>query len=79
MLISAGLLLVSSAHARIQKVLSEGFQLKQVLFLQLMSTMRGSKYYDKRVIISPPPKRHYMAFRWRVDDGPTLNAGLVPL
>ena len=21
----------------------------------------------------------YMAFRWRVDDGPTLNAGLVAL
>ena len=24
-------------------------------------------------------KRHLMAFRWRVDDDPTLNAGLIAL
>ena len=45
-------------------------------FLQLM---RGSKYYDKRAIIDPPAKRHSMAFRWRADNGPTLNVGLVAL
>ena len=36
----------------------------------------GSKYHYKRVIIGPSAKR-LMAFRWRTDDGPTLNAGLV--
>ena len=30
----------------------------------------------KRVIIGPPPKRQ-LAFRWRADRGPTLNAGLL--
>ena len=29
--------------------------------------------------IGPPAKRHYMAFRWRADDGPALNAGLAAL
>ena len=32
---------------------------------------------DKRTIISPPAKRHLMAFRWRAYDGPTSNNGLV--
>ena len=35
----------------------------------------------KSPIIGPPAKRHFNAieigFRWRADDGPTLNAGLV--
>ena len=39
----------------------------------------GSKYNYIRAIIGPPTKRHEMAFRWRADDGPTLNAGLVAL
>ena len=39
----------------------------------------GSKYNNKRAIIGPPTKRHKMAFRGRVDDGSTLNAGLVAL
>ena len=34
-------------------------------------------YCYKRVIIGRPAKRHLMAFRWRADDGPTLNAGLM--
>ena len=39
-----------------------------------------SKYHYKRTIIGPPAKRHlYMAFRWRADNGPKLNAGLVAL
>ena len=37
----------------------------------------GSEYHYKRGIVGPPAKRHLVAFRWRVDDGPTLNAGLV--
>ena len=36
---------------------------------------RGSAYHNKRAIIGPPA----MAFRWRVDDSPTLNAGLADL
>ena len=35
---------------------------------------RGSKYHYKSVI-----NGGLMAFRWRADDGPTLNAGLVGL
>ena len=42
------------------------------------SLMRGegSRYHYKRVIISPPAKRH---LNWRADDGPLLNAGWVAL
>ena len=31
----------------------------------------------KANIIGPPAKGHLMAFHWRADDGPKLNAGLV--
>ena len=34
-------------------------------------------YHYKWAIIDPLAKRHQMAFRWRADDGPTLNASLV--
>ena len=43
----------------------------------------GSKNLYKRAIIGPSGKRQplkwgfAMAFRWRADDGPTLNADLV--
>ena len=61
-------LLPMSTHAQIQKVLSEGVQLcnsdNAFFFL-----FRGER-------IQIPLK---MAFRWRADDGPTLNAGLVAL
>ena len=40
---------------------------------------RESKYHLKWVIICPSAKRHFLAFRWRADDGPTVNAGLVSL
>ena len=65
---------VDASHARIQKVLSE------ILILTtsfLVDEGRADPY--KRAIISPPAKRHLMAFRWRSDDGPTLDAGLVAL
>ena len=41
--------------------------------------MRGGKIrvHYKRAIIGSPAKRHKSAFRWRADDGPTLNTGLV--
>ena len=32
---------------------------------------------SRQDIIVPPAKRHLMTFRWRADDGPALNAGLV--
>ena len=38
----------------------------------------GSKCHLKLAIIGPPAKRS-MAFRWRTDNGPTLNVGLVAL
>ena len=43
---------------------------------------RGSLYHFKRAIIGPPAKRQNaikMAFHWRTDDGPKLNAGSTPL
>ena len=37
------------------------------------------KYHKKRVVIGTPAKRHFVAFLWRADDGPTLNTDLVAL
>ena len=37
------------------------------------------QYHYMRVINCPPAKRQSMAIRWRVDDGPTLNAGFAAL
>ena len=61
-------------HAQIQKVLSQGstsFTLTMLFwffgFLFVFLGKRGSKCHSKRAI---------MAFRWRADDGSTLNAGL---
>ena len=54
-------------HARIQKVFSEGVQLRQRFFL-FFWVMSGSKYYLFRAIIGPPAKRHLngvsLAGRW---------------
>ena len=47
-------------------------------FFKLMREKRGSKYHNKRATNDLSAKRH-MAFRWRADGGPTLNAGLVHL
>ena len=41
--------------------------------------MRGYKYHYKRATIGPSAKRNLMAFRWRANGRPTLNAGLVAL
>ena len=63
-------LLPMRTHVRIQKVLSEGIQLcnsDNVFFFFFF--FRG-----ERIQISLK-----MAFRWRADDGPMLNAGLVAL
>ena len=56
-------------HARIQKVLSEGIHQLDNFF----SMMRGG------MIQMPLLAGHQMAFRWRADNGPILNAGLVAL
>ena len=49
------------------------------LFFRRERGFKPNKYHFKRAIIDPPAKRHLMAFRWRADVGPTLNAGLVAL
>ena len=46
--------------------------------------MRGEERDDPNTILSGPSSARqrnaiYMAFRWRANDGPTLNAGLVDL
>ena len=58
-----------TCHARIQTVLLEGIQLWP-LFRSWGE--RGSKYHLKRNETPLP-------FRWRANDGPTLNDGLVAL
>ena len=70
------------AHARIQKVLSEGVQLWQrylLLFLVVVvfklmrdTTKSGPSSAHQRNAIK-------MAFGWRADGDPALNAGLVAL
>ena len=47
-------------HAQIQKVLSEGFQLRKLFFSFLVEGEgeRGSKYHYKQSIIGPPEKRN---------------------
>ena len=47
-------------------------------FLKFMGD-RGSKYRLNGAISSPPANAIEMVFRWRVDVGPTLNAGLVAM
>ena len=68
------------AHARSQIALSEGpgVQLWRVCFQfddgrkDPNTTISGPSSARQRNAIS-------MLFRWRVDDGPTMNAGLVAL
>ena len=45
----------------------------------LRHTPRGLVTLYMRAFYGPPTKRYLMAFRWRADDSPTLNAGLVAL
>ena len=52
-----------------RKFCQRGSNFDNIFFL--VNEGRGSKYHYKRAIIGPP------AFRWRADDGPTLNAGFV--
>ena len=63
---------------RIQKVLSEGVQIFDNVFL----AVKGRE--DPNSTISGPSSvrqrnANKMAFHWRADDGPTLNAGLADL
>ena len=73
---------INKRMARIQKVLSDGVQLWERFFVCFFFSWWGegeSKFHHKRAIIGPQAKRHWMVFRWRADDCPTLNAGLVSL
>ena len=63
---------VYAFHARIQNVLSEWVQLFYERREDPDTTKSGSSSARQRNAIE-------MAFRWRVDDGPTLNVGLVAL
>ena len=60
-------------HARIQQVLPEGVQLLTTFYfdegkVDPNSTKSGPSSSHQRHAIE-------MAFRWRADDGPTLNSG----
>ena len=61
-------------HARIQKVLKEGMQ----LFFFFLFLIRGKRIQVAHKASHPWPASE-MAFRWRTDDGPTLNAGLAAM
>ena len=64
-------------HARIKKFLSEEVQLRQRFFFFFS---RGDRI---QMPINAghhgPPAKRKCLIRWRVDDGPTLNSGLVAL
>ena len=71
-----------SHHVRIQKVLSEGVQLNFDVFLCFLVVYEGRE--DPNANISGPSSARQrnailMAFRWRADDGLTLNSGFVAL
>ena len=65
-------------HARTKKFCQRGVQL-----WQRWSGEGGYKYHYKQAISWPSSTRQRnaikIAFRWRADDGPTLNADLVAL
>ena len=78
-------------YARIQKVMSEGAQLCQrffffffffafFFFFLLFLVDEGRKDPNTATISGPSPARQrnaiQMAFCWRANDDPTLNAGL---
>ena len=71
---------VPTLHARIKKILSEGVQYSAdvvfflffVFFEEMDATKSGSSSARQRNAIK-------MAFSWRADNGPPLNAGLVAL
>ena len=47
-----------------------------IFFFFLVDEGKKNRYHHKRAIIAPLAKHHFailMAFRWRADDGPTLN------
>ena len=72
---SESVYLTSLFQAQIQKVLPRGVQLRQQIFYEmkyLSTTISGPSTDRQRNAIS-------MASRWRAEDGPTLNAGLVAL
>ena len=57
-----------------------GVQLRQHFFFFLFDEGREDPNTTiSGAIIGPPAKRHLMAFLWRADDGPLLNADLVAL
>ena len=69
--------MLAHRDARIQKVLSEGvhlitFSLVDEVIEDPNITINGTSSTRQRNAI-------VMAFRWRADAGPTLNAGLVAL
>ena len=74
-------------HTWIQKVLSEGVQLRKLFLVDEgredpHSTISGLSSASQRNAILMAFRWRVddeMAFRWRADDGPTLNAGLVTL
>ena len=73
-------------QARIQNVLSEGssFDTVYLLFFILFFILVNEGIEDPYTAKSGPSSAHrrnaiYMAFRWRADDCPTLNAGLIAL
>ena len=66
------------AHLGIEKVLSEGVQLRQrfffICFFELMTRERGSKTTKNWPIIGPPAKHHLNG--WRAHNGPNFDCWL---
>ena len=58
-----------------------GSNYDNVVFSFVHERRRGERiqFHNMPAIIDPPAKRHKMAFRWRADNDPTLNAGYAAL
>ena len=73
-----------SLNARIQKVMSEGVQMCCCFFFVLFCFSFFEGIEDPNTAINGPSSARQrnailMAFRWRADVDPTLNAGSVDL
>ena len=64
-----------------RKIYQRGFKFDNVFFSFCILLMSGGRNKIPLLagLVGPPAKAIEMAFLWRADDGPTLNAGLEAL
>ena len=62
-------------HARIQKILSEGVQLRQGFFFLDDEGWEDPNITKRGPSLARQPNATKMMFCWHADDGPILNTG----